>query len=122
MPDQYWAATQSGKFIVMLHKNHLHVVFSSIDLTPYHADIVCKYLLDNHLAEVESMGRGQCEILDAGWEILGGGLFLFHPQDKTLSFMEKSTAYGKYPIGMLEKMKPEILKGLKLEEYTLNLL
>ncbi len=111
----------SGKFVLLLNGPVLHIIFSSLEFTPYHADIVREYLCAFDPSLVSVVAEGMCHINGQNWKIQGGGTFECRPEDKQLLLRGKSTAFGRYNKELLIGNEIELLKQLSLNRYTLAL-
>ncbi len=115
------SAEEQGKFVLLAKGRSLHLVLSPVSLTPYHADIVEKYLVGEGLAEVAGAGEAGCRILSPGWEVHGGGYYHVQGWLHHLVMHGKSTAFGKYRAARLAPHLDAIPAALGLPHYTLEL-
>lgn len=90
-----------GKFVVLADARRTHLALSSIEKTPFHAQIVQDYLESRGLAQVEAPDGNDCRILTPGWRILGGGYYEIDRENRQLRFFGRSTAFGRYPRELL---------------------
>lgn len=111
-----------GKFVILAHGKDLHLILSPLDLTPYHANIVHRYLEGEGLGRVEAASSSGIRILTPGWKVKGGGHFQVETLTHTLTLQGKSTAFGKYHARLLEPYELEIPERLGLAGYALEML
>ena len=112
---------EEGKFVILAKGQGLHVVFSPIALTPYHANIVYQYLQIEGRGKVEAVSSSGCRILSPGWRVHGGGYYQVQHGAQTLTLQGKSTAFGKYQGDLLRPFLEEILGLLGLTGFYLEL-
>ncbi len=111
---------ESGKFVLLSKGRSLHLILSPVSLTPYHANIVYQYLHVEGRGEVEGVSSGGCRIITKGWEVHGGGHYTVQHWLHNILFHGKSTAFGKYAVGKLGALSPDVAAKLGLEGYTLE--
>lgn len=114
-------AEETGKFVVLLQDKTVHLVLSPVTLTPYHADIVYRYLQIEGRGKVETSGNGHCRIVSRGWKIHGGGHFTLQHWLHHMILHGKSTAFGKYDQALLDLHADALPDRLGLSSYTLEL-
>lgn len=114
-------AEEQGKFVLLAKGRSLHLVLSPVSLTPYHANIVQRYLEGEGLGTVESAGEAGCRILSPGWQVHGGGYYQAQNWLHHLILHGKSTAFGKYRAALLAPHLDAIPAALGLPHHTLEL-
>lgn len=113
---------EEGKFVILRKGRGVHLVFSPISLTPYHANIVYQYLQVEGRGEVEAVSSSGCRILTKGWTVHGGGYYTVQHWLRHLILHGKSTAFGKYEAGLLGVFADSIPEKLGLGPYTMEFL
>jgi hypothetical protein len=111
---------EEGKFVLLTKGKGIHLILSPVSLTPYHADIVHRYLQVEGRGEVEAVSSSGCRILTRGWSVHGGGYYTLQHWLHNLIFHGKSTAFGKYDLNLIGSVSLEIPEKLKLPSYTLE--
>lgn len=111
---------EEGKFVILCKGKGLHLVFSPISLTPYHANIVYQYLQAEGRGEVEAVSSSGCRILSKGWTVHGGGYYTVQHWLHHLILHGKSTAFGKYELRLLGAFADAVPEKLGLGAYTLE--
>jgi hypothetical protein len=112
---------ESGKFVLLVKGNGLHLVLSPLSLTPYHINIVHRYLQMEGRGEVEIIGMASGRILSRNWTAQGGGYYRILVPERILSLYGKSTAFGKYRAALLFPHASEISTQLGLTGFTLEM-
>jgi hypothetical protein len=110
-----------GKFVLLTKGKDLHLVLSPIAETPYHANIVLRYLDGEGLGKAALIGSTGLRFLTKGWKVQGGGYYKVEPWAKIITLHGKSTAFGKYQAKWVEPFEKEIPGRLELEGFTLDL-
>jgi hypothetical protein len=118
--DMSNATEEEGKFVLLTKGKGIHLILSPVSLTPYHADIVYRYLQVEGRGEVEAVSSSGCRILTKGWAVHGGGYYTLQHWLHNLIFHGKSTAFGKYDQGVLGPLSLEIPEKLELASYTVE--
>jgi hypothetical protein len=112
---------ETGKFVILKKGEDLHLVLSPLSLTPYHANIVYRYLQAEGRGEVMDAGEGGCRILSRDWSVQGGGHYHAQRWLHHLRLHGKSTAFGKYRSALLAPHLEGIPEALGLAGFTLDL-
>jgi hypothetical protein len=107
--------------VVLADSRRTHLALSSIEKTPFHAQIVQDYLESRGLAEVESSDANDCRILNPGWKILGGGYYEIDRDNQQLRLFGRSTAFGRYPRDVLLPHLAALGASLGVPELTIRL-
>lgn len=115
------AGEEEGKFVLLTKGGELHLVLSPVSLTPYHADIVYRYLQIEGRGKVEASSSTGCKILSRAWKVHGGGHYQSQPWLHHLTLLGKSTAFGKYKQSLLEPFADDVCGKLGLAGYTLEM-
>ena len=118
VPDS--APEEEGKFVILAKGRGIHLIFSPVSLTPYHADIVYRYLQVEGRGEVEAVSSSGCRILSKGWAVHGGGYYTVQHWLRHLILHGKSTAFGKYDPKLLGPVADGIAEKLGLGAFTLE--
>ncbi|HKP97341.1 MAG TPA: hypothetical protein VJ385_16460 [Fibrobacteria bacterium] len=114
------ATEEEGKFVILTKGKGVHLVLSPVSLTPYHANIVHRYLQIDGRGEVEAVSSSGCRILSKEWKVHGGGYYTVQHWLHNLILHGKSTAFGKYELKLLARLVGEVPPALGLEAYTLE--
>lgn len=86
---------RKGKFVQLRNKNCEYIIFSPVELTKYHANIVERFCRLHANIPVEFNASGDsCKILDSAWKIVGGGAWKI--SESNLVLYGKSMAYGSF--------------------------
>ncbi|MEJ2253198.1 MAG: hypothetical protein P8Y75_02320 [Nitrospirota bacterium] len=85
-----------GKFIQVRGGDAEYLVFSIRELHRYHADIARTFLASRGVRGAYNQPRHRFESREAGWRVLGGGLWSVDEGRKVLELSGNSSAYGKY--------------------------
>ena len=84
-----------GKFVLILQaEGPIHAVFSPIELSKFHADIVCRFLKERGVRGHYDPGHEKYTIDDQGWKIAGGGAWILDTNEEVLQLGGHSKAYG----------------------------
>ena len=89
-------ARRSGKFVQVLHGETEYFVFSSREISPYHADILERFCRERSIEGVYEEGGKRFRILDAEWIIVGGGKFEIDENERYIRLYDNSMAYGRF--------------------------
>jgi hypothetical protein len=84
------------KFVLVATEDELNLVFGSFTRYPYHANLVDLFC---HRREIPSAWVNKpdlVEIIDAAYQIRGGGWLEIDPPKGTLKFFGESTVYGRF--------------------------
>lgn len=112
---------ESGKFVILCRRGETHLVLSPIALTPYHADIVHRYLQAEGRGRVEAASSSGCRILSPEWSVHGGGHYVLQHWLHHVKLHGKSSAFGPFDAGRLRPFADTLPAQLGLEGYTLEL-
>jgi len=93
-----------GKFVQIRNKSTFYLVFSPLEFTKYHANIVERFCLDKGIEGSYDPGRKRYDIHDHAWKITGGGKFDLDTDTKAIKFYDNSMAYGRFNEPLLEEM------------------
>jgi hypothetical protein len=109
---------QSGKFIQIRKGDAEYLVLSPKQFTPYHADLVEKFCLEEGIEGSYNSAMKRFNIHDPAWVIAGGGRFEIDRAKKCIRLYDNSMAYGKFdPTGLKEK----ILMIKELSDYEVSI-
>lgn len=118
-------ADEEGKFVILGHQKKTSkdyfLIFSPLELTPYHANIVYQFLQVEGRGKVEAVSSSGCRILSKGWQVHGGGHYQLDYPTASVILHGKSTAFGKYQAELLDPYVHEIPLLLGLEGFFLEL-
>jgi len=123
-PAASWGSVgdeETGKFVILVRREEIHLVLSPVAFTPYHADIVRQYLQAEGRGRVEGASASGCRILSPEWSVHGGGHFAIQHWLHHLRLHGKSSAFGRYEEARLSPFLDDIPARLGLEGYTLEL-
>ncbi|MBF0519448.1 MAG: hypothetical protein HQK92_06980 [Nitrospirae bacterium] len=96
---------RTGKFVQLTNETTEFVIFSPKEFTAYHADILVIFCKQQGIAHTHNAADKYLEIVDTGWEIIGGGTWKIEEKGKLLVLWGFSQAYGKFnPEGLKEKL------------------
>lgn len=112
---------ETGKFVVLARAGEVHLVLSPVGFTPYHADIVHRYLQVEGRGRVEAASSAGCRILSPEWAVHGGGHYAIEHWLRHIRLHGKSSAFGPYAEELLEPFADAIPERLDLKGYTLSL-
>ena len=87
---------RSGKFIQIRTGDTEYLVFSTADLSQYHANISERFFTDHGVWGTYNSKRDFYRIDDPAWEIVGGGAWSADYDSKTLHLSGISQAYGRF--------------------------
>ncbi len=88
---------RGGKFVQIQNDDTEYFVISPRDLSCYHANIVERFCLSNHLeGKYTSKKMDNYEIADQDWSVVGGGKWSIDEYEKKLTLFDESTIYGKF--------------------------
>ena len=87
---------RSGKFVQIRNDDREYLVFSTADLTPYHADIVERFCREKGLHGTYDGARKRFDISDTAWVIAGGGKFEIDKEQRYIRLYDNSMAYGRF--------------------------
>ena len=110
-----------GKFVVLAKGKHLHLALSPVAETPFHANIVLRYLESENLGKAALIGTTGLRFLTKGWKVQGGGYYKVEPWSKLITLYGKSTAFGKYQEKLIQPHEEEIPGLLGLDGFALDL-
>ncbi|MBM4088568.1 MAG: hypothetical protein FJ276_03950 [Planctomycetes bacterium] len=86
---------RGGKFVQIAHRGDHYFVFSPRDLSPYHADIVERFLA---LRGVEGFYNEKGDLFQPEsreWEVVGGAHWMLDEELRVLRVYGESLAYGR---------------------------
>lgn len=112
---------ESGKFVILVRDDEIHLVLSPIAFTPYHANIVQQYLDAEGRGRVESASSSGCRILSPEWTVHGGGHYSLQHWLHHLKLHGKSSAFGRYEEELLRPYLDAIPTEVGMSGYTLEL-
>jgi len=96
---------RNGKFVQIRRGDTEYLVFSSKELTPYHAHIVERFCLEREIRGVHESEGKRFSIQDSGWTIVGGGKYEIDEEHGYIRLYDDSVAYGKFDgKGLKEKL------------------
>jgi hypothetical protein len=87
----------AGKFVQIVNDSaEEYLVFSSKEVSRYHADIVGRFCSEHGIPGVYNNTCKRFDILDPEWAVVGGGKFAIDRSRKQLRLYDDSMAYGKF--------------------------
>lgn len=101
--------TRRGKFVQLRHpEDGEFVVFSPLELSTYHANIVERFLTPRQVAgDYETAERDVWSVYDQAWDIVGGGHFVLDAGAPSLRLYGRSLAYGRFDAeGLVARLSP----------------
>lgn len=116
------ADEETGKFVILARGREIHLVLSPVAFTPYHADIVQRYLQTEGRGRVEAASSSGCRILSPEWSVHGGGHFAVQHWLHHVKLHGKSSAFGPFEAHRLRPFADAIPERLGLEGYTLQMI
>ena len=100
------------KFVLLINKGGLNLVFGPLNIYPYHANLVNQFCLENDIASIWEKKPDFVRVLEQDCEIKGGGWMEIDPFSKQMKFFGRSTAYGLFdPIILAEILTGHSLFG-----------
>ncbi len=116
---QMAAGRITGKFVQIRNVDTEYLIFSPVDLTRYHADLVEKFCEERDITGSYVEERRRYDIHDPGWIVVGGGKFETDKTKKSIILYDNSMAYGRFdPKGLKEK----IHQTKELANYTVKIM
>ncbi len=93
---------RGGRFVQIRDEAAEYLVLSPKGLSSFHANIVERFcLLQGLEGKYTSKRMDKYEILDSGWDIIGGGKWFVNDEEKWFHLFDKSGVYGKFdPVGL----------------------
>lgn len=96
----------SGKFVQIRNDDTEYLVISPQELTPYHADLVERFCLENDISGTLDPAKKRYDIHDPSWTVAGGGKFEIDKTNKSIRLYDNSMAYGRFESrGLREKVR-----------------
>lgn len=106
-----------GKFVQIRTGNTEYLVFSTKEISPYHADIVERFCREKGIPGSYN-GQGKKFIIhDPQWVVCGGGKFEINAAEKYVRLYDNSMAYGRF---VSEGLKEKILTMKNFHGYDLR--
>ncbi len=93
-----------GKFVQIRNVSTFYLVFSPLEFTKYHANIVERFCLEKGIEGSFDPEKKRYDIHDRAWKIMGGGKFDLDTNKKAIKFYDNSMAYGRFNESLLVEM------------------
>jgi hypothetical protein len=108
---------RSGKFVQIRTRDTEYFLLSPKEFTPYHADLVRKFCLENGIGGSYDTERKRFDIAGAEWVVAGGGKFEINDVQRYIHFYDNSLAYGKFDS---KGLKEKVHKIAGLSDYEVR--
>jgi hypothetical protein len=96
----------AGKFVQIRNNDTEYLIFSSREITPYHADLVERFCEERNIPGQYVRERKRYDIHDPEWVVAGGGKFETDSEKKSILLYDNSMAYGRFDAkGLKEKIQ-----------------
>jgi hypothetical protein len=109
----------AGKFVQVRHNDSEYLIFSSRELSPYHADLVERFCEGWKIPGRYVRERKRYDIHDPEWVVAGGGKFEADRAKKSILLYDNSMAYGRFDA---KGLKEKIQRTKELADYTVNIM
>jgi len=100
-------AVHRGKFVLLTHEQEEVCVFSPIQLSEFHANIVERYVSQKGVEGHYNSRQDKYFLHDESWRVLGGGHWEYNTSESKVTLFGKSLAYGGL---MLEPLVNDLMK------------
>jgi hypothetical protein len=107
-----------GKFVQIRNNDTEYLIFSSRQLTPYHADLVERFCEERKIHGQYVRERKRYDIHDPEWVVAGGGKFETDREKKSILLYDNSMAYGRFDT---KGLKEKIHRTKELADYTVKI-
>lgn len=112
--------SRRGKFIQLRNEESEieYIVLSPQELSVYHANIVERFCMLNHIEGTYNPRKDHFHIQDPEWVVVGGGLWTLDAEKRELNLFGKSTMYGPFdPKGL----KRNVLSAKEMQDYHVRI-
>jgi len=101
-----------GKFVVLIHNQDEVCIFSPIQQSEFHADIVERYLSEKGVEGHYNRKQDIYYLDDESWSVVGGGHWEYISSESRVTLFGKSLAYG----GL--ELEPLVKELMRLEAFN----
>jgi len=109
---------RAGKFVQVRNDETEYLIFSPMELTPYHADLVERFCEERKIPGSYVRERRRYDIHDPSWVVVGGGKFEADSRKKIVILYDNSMAYGRFDA---RELKEKIRRTKELGDYEIRI-